>query len=160
MGKITRPAPVKLISGLIYTSDNAYARAKASLERRFGPADLESQPIPFDFTDHYTIEMGSGLTRRFLSFKRLMDPQRLALIKVWTNRLEEKLSVKGRRAVNIDPGYVDLAKLVLASTKDFCHRIPMGNGIFGEVTLCYQGKSFRSWELTYPDFRTPAYIEF
>lgn len=158
MGTITKPVPVKLICGFLFSSEEAYGRAKAALEKRFGKADFETRGIPFTFTDHYTQEMGTGLTRRFCSFPRLIDPTTLADVKIWTNKIEQKLARDKRRLVNIDPGYVDLAKLVLASTKNFRHRIPIGGGIYAEVTLYYQAKSFRSWELTYPDYRTPEYI--
>jgi hypothetical protein len=158
MGTITRPAPVKLICGFIYSAEESYRSAKASLERRFSTADFESPPIPFTYTDHYAKEMGTGLIRRFCSFGRLIDPQKLAAIKILTNGLEEKLSRNKQRRVNIDPGYVDLAKLVLASTKNFRHRILISRAIYAEITLYYQDKSFRSGELTYPDYRTQEYI--
>jgi len=158
LGTISRPVPVKLICGFIFSASDAYLRAKLHIERRFGKADLESAPIPFTFTDHYTKEMGSGLTRRFCSFTRLIMPDTLAAVKVWTNDVEKKLSRNGQRMVNLDPGYLDLARLVLASTKDFRHRIYIGRGIHAEITLFFQGKSFRSGELTYPDYRTPEYI--
>jgi hypothetical protein len=159
MGTVTRPAPVKLICGFIFASEEAYCVARRRIERRFGAADLESNAIPFIFTGHYTEEMGAGLTRRFCSFPRLINPSDLPAIKILTNRIEERLARNKRRLVNIDPGYVDCAKLVLASTKDFRHRILIGRGIYAEVTLYYQGKSFRSWELTYPDYRTQEYID-
>ena len=84
-------------------------------------------------------------------------PQQIAEIKVLTNKIEEKLSSAGKRLVNIDPGYLDLAKLILASTKDYSHRIYLGKGIYAEITLSYQGKSFQGWQWTYPDFRTTEY---
>lgn len=159
MGTIKKQVPVKLICGFIFSTADAYAKAKAVLEKRFGKADFESRSIAFTFTDHYTQEMGTGLTRRFCSFPRLIHPSDLAKIKIRTNGIEERLARDKHRLVNIDPGYVDLAKLVLASTKDFRHRIPVGGGIYAEVTLYYQSKSFQSWELTYPDYRTPEYIQ-
>src|SRR5512137_1277646 len=102
MGKIQRQPPVRLICGFIYSDEQAYAKAKAFVVRHHGAADFESGPIPFTFTRHYAPEMGENLTRRFVSFPRLISPEQLAPIKVWTNKLESKLSVDGRRRVNID----------------------------------------------------------
>jgi hypothetical protein len=159
LGTVSRPAPVKLIFGFIYAAEDSYRAARASAAKRFGKIDFESRAIPFTYTDHYEKKRGTALTRRFCSFSRLINPQDLAAIKIWSNKLEQKLSIKTNRRVNIDPGYVDHAKLVLASTKNFRHRILIGRGIFAEVTLYYQNKCFRSWELTYPDYRTPEYID-
>lgn len=158
MGTVTRPSPVKLICGFIFSAEEQYRRSRSLIEKRFGKADLESAAIPFTFTGHYTREMGELLTRRFCSFPRLIMPPDLAPIKLWTNKLEDKFAKNRKRVVNIDPGYVDLARLVLASTKDFCHRIYIGRGIHAEVTLCYRGKSYQPWEWTYPDYRTLEYI--
>jgi hypothetical protein len=158
MGKTQKPQPVKLISGFIFKEEDNFRKASALLKRRFGAIDLESQPLPFDYTDYYTKEFGLGLKRSFISFKKLIDPQGLHGIKIFTNMLEKKLSSEGLRSVNIDPGYLDLAKLVLASTKDFSHRIYLNRGIWAEVTLVYQGKTFKPWEWTYPDYRSAEYI--
>lgn len=156
------PHPAKLIAGIIASSEKAFSASELLLEKEFGPPDYRSVTIPFDFTDYYEKEMGSGLKRRFLSFKRLIDPALLADIKLTANRIEAGISgcaAGVKRPVNIDPGYITDAKLVLASTKDYSHRIYLGRGIYAEVTLFYKDRSFRSCEWTYPDYRTEAYIE-
>ena len=171
MGKIYGPKPVKLIAGFIFKDKTLYQRAKSAMLRRFGASDFESTIIDFNFTDYYAPEMGTGLKRAFISFKKLIKPNDLAAIKVFTNALEEKLAYKRhtdfsfkagcvlyKRRVNIDPGYVDMAKLVLASTKDYSHRIYLGKGIYAEITLRYQNKSFTHWDWTYPDYRTVEYL--
>ncbi|MFA5362097.1 MAG: DUF4416 family protein [Candidatus Omnitrophota bacterium] len=158
MGIVTAYPPVKLIVGFIFNDDNVYRKVKAILSRRFGAIDFESGVIPFRYTDYYEKEFGRDLKRSFVSFKKLVPLDRLARIKIITNSIEHSLAVKNRRTINIDPGFVDLAKLVLATTKDFCHRIYLNRGICAEVTLFYKGKSFRHWEWTYPDYRTPEYI--
>jgi hypothetical protein len=99
------------------------------------------------------------LTRRFVSFKKTIPPEKLVDIKLLTNRLEVRTSHNGARRINIDPGYVDLAKFILATTKNYRHRIYLTRGIFAEVTLYYQGKTYTAWECTYPDYRTPEYID-
>jgi hypothetical protein len=103
--------------------------------------------------------MGSGLSRAFISFKDLISPKDLSRVKVITNRIEEKLSLKGKRLVNIDPGYLDAARLVLASTKDYAHRIYLDKGIFAETTLIFKGHSFKNLEWTYPDYKSEKYLE-
>ena len=103
--------------------------------------------------------MGKGLTRRFISFSKLIPIQDLYRIKLYTNRLEEKFSVAKHRQINIDPGYLDLAKLVLASTKDYAHRIFLRKGIFAEITLTYRQDSFSRNDWTYPDYCSKEYIE-
>lgn len=157
MGKIRANPPVKLIFGFIFKEDSAYEKARAVLRRRFGDADLVSPVLDFVYTGYYEKEFGAGLKRVFVSFKRLIRPEDLPRIKVLTNRIEDKLTRNSLRRVNIDPGYIDLAKLVLASTKDYNHRIYLGRGIYAEITLTYQGKTFRSWPWTYPDYRSSEY---
>jgi hypothetical protein len=159
MGRIYKPHPVKLIIGFIFRNHDNYLKANAILLKTFGRIDFESPLIPFNYTDYYEKEMGQGLQRKFVSFHRLIPPDRLPQIKVLTNSIENKLSVNSRRTVNIDPGYLDMAKLLLASTKDYCHRTYLNKGIFAEITLFYQGRSFRPWEWTYPDYRTGEYID-
>ncbi len=159
MGKIKNNLPVKLIIGFIYKDNSYFKKSKAALSAKFGPIDFESKPVSFYLTDYYEKEFGKDLTRSFLSFKKLINPQKLAAIKVFTNSLEGRFSKKSHRLVNIDPGYIELSKLVLASTKDFYHRIYLDKGIFAEITLFYRDKTFNPWEWTYPDYKTAEYIE-
>lgn len=151
--------PVKLIIGLIFKDNSVYSRAKAFLVRKFGRVDFESQTLDFTYTDYYEKEFGKGLKRAFISFKKLILPQQLAAIKTITNSLETRLSRNGSRRINIDPGYLELSKLVLATTKDYSHRIYLGKGIYAEVTLFYRRNTFCPWEWTYPDYRTEAYLK-
>ncbi|MCX5706361.1 MAG: DUF4416 family protein [Candidatus Omnitrophica bacterium] len=158
MGKIAKARPVKLITGFIFKDNAAFKKAKILLKQRFGKIDFESQTLPFNLTDYYKKEFGDGLKRVFISFRRQIPPQELSKIKVFTNQIEKKISCGKNRLVNIDPGYLDLAKLILASTKDYVHRIYLDKGIYAEITLFYQDKSFKPWTWTYPDYRTPEYI--
>jgi hypothetical protein len=150
--------PVKLIIGFIFQEESNYKKAKNLLIKRFGKIDFESAVMPFNLTDYYAKEFGTGLKKIFVSFEKLIHPKRLAQIKILTNQIESRLSSKGKRLVNIDPGYLDQAKLILASTKDFAHRIYLDNSIFAEITLSFKGNSFKAWDWTYPDFRTDDYI--
>lgn len=161
MGSVRKPLPVKLFIGML-SSDAALLDACAlRLMERFGPVDRRSEPVPWDVTDYYDGEMGRGLQRQFLFFERLIDPLLLVDAKLATNGIEaETAAPEGNRRINLDPGYVTEAKVVLASTKDFSHRLYLSQGIYGEVTLVYRkaDDSFLSLEHTYPDFRTAGAV--
>ena len=131
-----------------------FVNAKTLCIAYFGETDFQSNPMPFTHTDYYQKEFGDGLQRVFISFKKLVSPNVLSKIKVSSNTIEKKLAQKDLRTVNIDPGYLALAKVVLASTKDFYHRIYLDKGIYAEITLLYQQKRFRPLEWTYPDYRS------
>jgi len=148
----------KLIIGFIFKEEAALNKAKSILQKRFGKIDFESQTLAFNHTTYYEKEFGKDLKRRFIAFKKLISPSDLPEIKIYTNKVEKKLSSGSSRLINIDPGYLDLAKLVLASTKDYKHRIYLGKGIYLEVTLFYENKSYRPWEWTYPDYKSAEYI--
>lgn len=158
MGKVKRVKPVKLITGFIFKNEADLEKAQAALTSKFGRIDFKSAIIPFDQTDYYKAEMGFGLKRVFISFHKLINPACLPAIKKLANDIEVKLSLKGNRRINIDPGYLDLAKVVLASTKDYCHRVYLDRGIFAEITLFFRGNSFKPWEWTYPDYKKTEYI--
>jgi hypothetical protein len=158
VGKIALPLPVKLVMPLFTGDLPLLDDARVCMEERFGPVDYCSPQIPFAFTTYYEPEFGGNLVRQILAFERLVDPGSLAEIKVWTNELEEQLGKQGQRRVNLDPGYISEAKLVLATTKNHSHRIYLGQGIYAEVTLSWRDKDYRAWPWTYPDYRSEAYL--
>lgn len=160
MGLAREARPVKLIVGMIAPREELFVAARRELTAAYGQVDHTSPIWPFDFTAYYIQEFGENLLRQFLSFVELIDPARLAEVKAYTNALEQEHSLQGRRQINLDPGYVDLSKLVLATTKNHQHRIYLGQGIYAEVTLRYTNKSFRPWQWTYPDYRTDHYVQF
>ena len=134
---------------------------RGELEGLFGPVDMESPLIPFSITNYYTPELGPNLQRKFLSFESLINPQRLAEIKSLTNELEVRFQrQESKRGINIDPGYLEAGKLVLATIKNQQHRIYLGKGIYGEVTLRFRKGRFEPWEWTYPDYRSAPYLKF
>jgi len=158
MGESKGHPPVKLIVGMFTAQPELFDVAEARLSAEFGPTDYESEVLPFDTTTYYAAEFGENLHRKFVSFAELIEPGELAGIKLFTNALEMELAAGGKRRINLDPGYLSLVKLVLATTKDWQHRIYLGRGIFAEVTLRFQKGSFRPWEWTYPDYRSQEYI--
>ncbi len=162
MAEAKRPSPVKLIIGTIFSSEDILIKAKIILQKRFGPLDFESVIMPFNCTQYYQSQMGPNLLRQFLSFQRLINPQKLAVIKLYTNRLEKGLSRqngKFRRKINLDPGYLCCSKVVLATCKNYSHRIYLDKGIYAEVTLHFQDGTFAPWPWTYPDYKTNGYIQ-
>ncbi len=160
MGPATQPQNVKLIIGLIIGNLEILDKVKNILTEHFGIIDYESNILNFDKTDYYEKEMGKNLNRKFFSFAKLILPDQLAAIKLYTNDLEKKFTCKkGNRKINIDPGYLSSGKLVLATTKNYQHRIYLTSGIYAEVTLRFKKKSFIPWEWTYPDYQTDEYIE-
>jgi len=164
MGSIRAFTPVKLFVGVLVSDASLIPRVDARLQERFGPADHRSSVIPFRFTDYYTSQMGETIDRVFISFENLIDAALLPQIKHQTNSMEEHFSsesgVAVSRPVNLDPGYLENAKIVLASTKNFYHRMYLGNGIFGEVTMHFKNHSFEYFPWTYPDYQSREYVEF
>jgi len=157
MGAAREPLPVKLIASLL-TGDLALLDPiREALMAAWGAIDFTSDLLPFDHTDYYTAEFGPDLRRQIVTFEALVPPDLLPAIKVGTNELEAAFATGGRRRVNVDPGYVSLGKLVLATTKDHAHRLYLGQGIYGEVTLTFQRGRFRPWPWTYPDYADDRY---
>ena len=148
----------KLVVGVLSSRPARLTEARSRLEGRFGPVDFASPEVPFGFTRYYDAEMGPGIVRLFWTFERLVDPTDFASIKLATNDIEDTLREDGRRKVNLDPGLLSLGRFMLATTKENAHRVPIGKGIFAEVTLVFERAGFRPLEWTYPDYRSAAYL--
>jgi len=163
MGEEKKPKKVKLFMALLASDEEAMERARRRLLFEYGETDLESPSWTFDQTSYYEKEMGPALIKKLIAIHPLIDPDELPSVKTNTNLLEKLFGRSdGTRLVNIDPGYLGLSKVVLATTKDYNHRLYLGNKIYGEVTLHYRAaeKSFMPWEWTYPDYRLPEVIGF
>ena len=141
-----------LIIGVLSTLESQHDRLIAVLEDNFGPVDMHSPVLDFSFTDYYDSEMGGRPVRYLLLFRNLIDPSALADIKTLTNELEKQFSLDGNRRINLDPGTLSLANLVLATCKDRSHRIALKDGIYGETTLIYQDHDFQRLPWTYADY--------
>ena len=129
------------------------ASAFAEADGKYGPIDFVSEPLPFGFTDYYEEEMGPGLRRRLIAFRPLIPPEGIVDAKLWTNSLEEKyLNSRRGRTINVDPGVLAAAKFILATGKDYTHRIYLGKGIFGDLTLIFRNGAFTPLPWTYPDY--------
>jgi hypothetical protein len=160
MGQVKDAEPVKFFCGILAADRTNLAGAEQGLESVFGEIDLKSDLFDFDFTSYYEAEMGANLIRQFVCFKELRSPDRIATFKRQTNDLESEFAHDSSRTINLDPGYIAPSKLVLASTKDFSHRIYIAEGIYAEVTLNFRGGGCKHFEWTFPDFQSHDYQEF
>ena len=158
-----RPAAkAKLIVGLLSGDRDLLAEAARRLGHQLGALDSSSDVHPFVGTSYYEDELGTEVWRQFLSTQELIRIDRLPEIKRLTNDLEfrfcDDLALShDKRPINLDPGYLTLSKLVLATTKDYSHRLYLGQGIFGEVTLHFESGEWKAWPWTYPDYATKTY---
>lgn len=184
MGSATAFTPAKLVIPTLLSANVHIERVVETLTRELGRLDYRSEEIPFTFTKYYTPEMGNGIRRVFFSVEELVDPGRLAELKLHTDEIEAAFAEGegggagrrgaggttaggrgaggttaggGRRCVNLDPGLLTLGRLILASTKDNAQRIPLRDGIYAEVTLLYKSGTFEPLRWTYPDYRSEAY---
>lgn len=153
------PQKVKLVMSFLYGQEVDFREAAQAVMEKYGPFDLVSEPLPFDFTNYYEPEMGQNLQRRLVSFFPLISPESLREIKLWTNELEKRwLNDRRGRRVNIDPGYLAAAKFILATGKDYSHRIYLGQGIYGDLTLLFKKGNFQPLPWTYPDYASPPLL--
>ncbi len=156
--------PVKLIVGILACDASVLEVSRQVLTDAYGAADFISEVYPFDMTEYYVDEAGPEMVRQFLAFETLLDPGRLAAIKHATNQMEkdlaDSLDTPYPRPVNFDPGYIEPSKLVLASTKNFAHRIYIGDHMYAEVTLTYNKGKWESFPFTFPDYKSGRYDTF
>lgn len=164
MGQVTSPTPAVLILGAFSRHPQALDWAREKAAQAWSPIVLESERFVFDQTPYYHASMGERLLKTFWAFETLIDQGDLPDLKILTNQWEQEYQQTHDgpepRALNLDPGYITLAKLVLATTKDRDHRIYLRRGIYAEGTLHYHQGAWRSREWTYPDYQQAEYHEF
>ncbi|HDZ77024.1 MAG TPA: DUF4416 family protein [Candidatus Omnitrophica bacterium] len=158
MGNITKPQKAKLFIGIILKNESLYESLARQLCLKFGRIDFESSYLNFNYTDHYEGEMGVNLKRKFISFENLILPDKIAKIKNITNKIESRFRKNRKRQINLDPGYLNDAKIILATTKNYSHRIYLKNGIYAEVTLSFLKNTFTANPWAYPDYQSNDYI--
>lgn len=160
MSRPQAPKPAKLVIGLLLNQKSLVTEICADLEDSFGKIEMLSDWMDFNYTDYYAPEMGRPLYRRMLVFKSLIEQQALAGIKVATNEIEKHYAVNGQRQVNIDPGYLLYERFVLATGKNYAHRIYIGEHIYADLTLIYERGTYRPLPWTYPDYADTKMISF
>lgn len=151
---------VKYFCGLIFSQSQAASGALGMLQELLSAVDGRSAVMPFTATDYYRAEMGEPLFRQFVSFRELLTPEKLPEIKMRTMQLEEKLAVGGKRTVNLDPGYLSDANVIIATAKNHYHRVPLSNGIYAHIEYVLKDGRLNFLPWTYPDFQTGAYLDF
>lgn len=158
MGTPREPNPAKYFVALLSSEIDLLSAVEEDLQAALSEIDGRSGTVPWTASKFYKTEMGSGLLRRFLSFANLASPQDLARAKLKTQAIEARYHVaaSAARRVNLDPGYIDTHKVVLASTKDAGQRIYLSSGIYGEATLLYHNGDFHGLPYTYPDYLWPV----
>jgi len=160
MGVLAKQKKVKLAVSMIFRHDEDREYAEGKLKKIYGLAEPFEKTLSFDSTDYYFSEFGRPLERKLICFKRLVGRKDIAGIKLKAIRIEDRLRRNGKRTVNIDPGYITEAKLVLLTTKDYTHRVHVGRCIFAESTLFFRDGTFNPWPWTYPDYARRELISY
>ena len=150
----------KLIIGAIYADPQWLINAKSAMQRQGWEIQYQSQEFPFDQTDYYSTEMGEGLKRCFLSIRGLQSLELSADWKLKTVEIEKQSSNKGKRRINLDPGYLDLSRVVLLSGKEGSHKIYLRNGVWADLVLLKDRGGYSNFPWTFPDIRTGRYDDY
>ena len=153
----SEPLPVKFFSGILYSDEELAKSAAEEMTDRYGAIDYRSPKFDFKVTDYYDGEMGSLIVRMFISFRELINPKEIARIKIECNEIENKLAIDGKRKVNLDPGYLDYDKMILASAKYNAQKIYLDHGIYADPTLRFAKGRFIPSEWCFPDFKAGKY---
>ncbi|OGQ08996.1 MAG: hypothetical protein A3G32_09130 [Deltaproteobacteria bacterium RIFCSPLOWO2_12_FULL_40_28] len=152
---------VQFFIGVIFSPEVKVAILSDLLSGAMGVLGEVSSVYDFNHTQYYKEEMGAGLKKIFFAIKRLEDPSHLLTLKKHSIELEKNFFTKqGKRLANLDPGYLDAVKIVLASGKKGGHKIALGDGIYADMVLDYFTGHFRSFEWTFPDFKSGIYFPF
>jgi len=154
------PSPVMLFSSVIYSEEESAVAALAAMSERYGQLEYCSPARPFDHTSYYAGEMGSQLKRRIIAFEQLVGRATLPAIKLYTGAIERRLrDPNGQRRVNLDPGFVSLEQVTLATTKPYSHRIYLSEGIWAELCLTYRDQTYHKLAWTYPDYAEAEMVQ-
>ncbi len=152
MSSPTQPHPAKLVVSLLMQKAELISSVAEDMLKALGDIDVVSKWMPFNYTHYYEKEMGAPLQRRVFAFKSLIEQDALASIKLLTNAIEQRYAVGGKRQINIDPGYLLRSRFILATGKNYAHRVYIGQGIYADLTLIYQKGAYRKLPWTYPDY--------
>ena len=162
MSSLTKPLPVLFFTSFLYHHEMHNQDSLTSVwSERFGEPIIFKHPF-FPMANYYSREMGdSKLLERFFLFS-IVPAKRELLVdhKLWADQFEKKYSSDGKREVNLDPGYVSLENVVLATGKNYSHRVFLQQGVFAELTLIFKQPSFVATPWCYPDYAHPEVIEF
>jgi hypothetical protein len=149
--------PVKLLVAVLWADASALDAAVERLRNQWGAIDFTGGDHPFDRTDYYVAEMGTDLRRRLLAFAALIPPENIREAKLRCNQIEDELADPHGRRVNLDIGYLDRSKLVLASVKYAGQKIHLGDGVYADPIARYGHGRYEPFPWTFPDFRDGRY---
>jgi Domain of unknown function (DUF4416) len=153
------PEIAVLFVGCLYSSSDIFNASSLELKEIFGKTLFESAPLLWDYTEYYANELVPPILRKFIFFEQPVDSSVVVDAKFGTMGVEARFSRDGKRQINIDPGYMTLAKVVLVSRKNYSHRVHLGRGVFGEVELFHKDGVFNALPYTYPDYRDEAFLK-
>lgn len=157
--KPSDPIPVKLFCGVLYSNQELLDYSRLALIKHYGEIDFESAQFTFDISDYYRSEMDWPIFRLFWSFNKLINPVQIAGIKIECNEIENQLAINGKRKVNLDPGFLDYDKIILASAKYNGQKIYLNFGIYADLTLHYEKGNYHPYPWSFPDFKSGNYNE-
>lgn len=159
MSELKEPKPAKVITGLLISPSVNQQECFEMLFRHFGDIDFISESIQFDYSKYYEPEMGTELKRRFVTYKDLRRQDDLVSLKLLAMEIEDRFKEQGKRRLNVDPGLITLERLVLATGKNYTHRIYLRAGVFADLTLVFKKGTYIPLPWTYPDYKEPLIIE-
>lgn len=157
MAQPQMPQPVKYFVAVLFGEPAVLPLTFEKVEAHFGPIDYQSKDYPFDQTDYYQKEMGQHLCRRLVTFTNLLSPAEVAAAKLHCNTIEDELQIDGKRQVNLDIGYLDHNKIILASAKGLSQKIYLDQGIYADLVARYSHGRYQPFEWTFPDFKEGRY---
>jgi hypothetical protein len=152
MGTVNKPQQVMFFASILFRENEDLLKALDMLSAQIGAIERQTPVTPFLHTNYYEKEMGKELLRTFILFGTLVERESLPGIKLITNEIEQSFAPDKKRTINIDPGYVALEHVILATTKGYAHRVHLKNGVYADLTLMYRNGTYRPLEWTYPDY--------
>lgn len=161
MGEIKEYEYEKLLVGIMYTQENTYEKILPMLKYQFGEIDSKLDSYSFsEYSKYYDSEMNGSVMRKFISFKKCVDPSSLAQIKMFTNNVEKRFSNETGREANIDPGLLSHGRFIMATTKGASFRVPLQDGIFADLSLIYARDQWVSFFWTYHDIKSKHFTAY
>lgn len=154
------PRPGLLFASFLYRADSfSQDFLAAEWERSYGPG-IHHEPEFNPLAQYYEKEMGAPLKRFFVVTQDTFSRDYLLKAKLLMMEWENKWALDEKRQVNIDVGFLTLENFILATTKNYSHRVFVGENIFADLTYQYQQGQFQMFPWTYPDYRDEKKLKF
>lgn len=161
MSQTLQQSKAVMIIAFMYKDNHVYKTVLDEFIKTLGTTQKEAEPFEFDHSSYYENEMGGGLKKSLVAFRSLQGRDKLVDIKKLANEIEKKYSTNDCRQINIDPAILTLENFVLATNKNFTHRIYLKDNIFADLTLVYKKKKgYSPLEWTYLDYKSDYVVSF